>query len=137
MSTIYPLPVYESSKLRPVVGLNDTGGMIGKASQHSYPMPGLYPMPGKLRYAGGRRSHLRGKVLGYVKDPHGTLIVTELEDHLVEHRDCPLQIAASVIFPSLSIPLENLLAREPVKDSQLDDMEMMVERARKHLEPGA
>ena len=52
---------------------NDSGGMIGKSSKNGYVMAGFRPMAGEFGGTGGRRAHLRRKILRDVENFHANL----------------------------------------------------------------
>src|SRR5262245_29404697 len=95
-------------------------------------MSGLRPVMREFRDPRSRRAHLGWKILGDVKNFHGCSIVTELEDSLVKKGTNAIGAAVSVVLPVVCKISEDTIARQPMHDPQLRDMQAMVKGAGQH-----
>src|SRR5262245_5767320 len=95
-------------------------------------MSGLRPVMREFRDPRCRRAHLGWKILGDIKNFHGCSIVTELEDSFVKKGTSAIEAAVSVVFPSVGKLSEDAIARQPMHDPQLRDVQAMIKRTGQH-----
>src|SRR5215475_1757554 len=93
-------------------------------------------MAGELRDTSRGGTHLRREVLRNVKDLHRKLVIAEFKDRFMKEGGRAFRTTVAVIVPTRRIPTEGLYLGQSVEDSQLDDVQVMVEGTGEHLQPG-